>query len=77
MHGMTKALFSIANKQFLVADLNYDIILEMIFFKLTDHDIHFSSRKFSWRSYTAANSLVTLEQVKTVASLLEWSFYWS
>ena len=38
----------------------------MPFFELADPDIHFASRKFSWRSYSAASTLTTAEQVKIV-----------
>ena len=55
-------------KIFLVADTKLKVIPEMPFLKISNVDVLFGEKIFTWRIYTTNEALPTTEQVKIVNS---------
>lgn len=71
VEGMTEAPFSVAEKQkrpgFFSSRWSKSWrCFRNALFELTNPDIHFAFREFSWRSYTATDALATSEQIEIV-----------
>ncbi len=72
-YGMVSACFSLQDslgrvrffeETFLLADTSMEVVLRMLFLALNNADFQFSAKKFTWRTYTAAEALPTTSQVK-------------
>ena len=70
--GMVIADFQVEDKAsrprffqetFLVADTKFEVILGMLFLKISYADVSFGERTFTWRTYTTNKTLPTTEQV--------------
>ena len=48
---------------FLVADTKFEVILKILFLKLSNADILFSEGTFTWRSYTTSKALPTTKRI--------------
>ena len=73
--GMVIANFQIEDKggrprffqeTFLVADTKFEVVLRMLFLKISNPDIAFSERMLTWKLYTTNKTLPTTEQVQLV-----------
>ena len=53
-------------KSFLLADINPDVVLKMLFLTISNANIDFQSQKLQWRSYTIGNIFPTTKQVKLI-----------
>ena len=51
---------------FLVADIKFEMILEMPFLKLSNADISFGKRTLTWKSYITNETLLTTKRVQLV-----------
>ena len=51
---------------FLVADTKFEVILEMLFLKLSNADMSFGEGTLTWKFYTTNKALPTTEQVQLV-----------
>ena len=51
---------------FLVADIKFEMILGMLFLKLSNPDVSFSERTFMWKFYTTNKVLSTTKQVQLI-----------
>ena len=51
---------------FLVADTKFEVILEMLFLKISNADVAFGERTLTWKFYTTNKALPTTEQVQLV-----------
>ena len=51
---------------FLLADTKFEVVLEMLFLKISNADIVFSERTLTWKSYTTNKALPITEQVQLV-----------
>ena len=51
---------------FLVADTKFEVILGMLFLKISNANMAFGERTFTWKSYTINKALPTTEQVRLV-----------
>ena len=50
-------------KTFLVADTKFEVILGMLFLKISNADVSFGEETLTWRTYTTNEALPTTEQV--------------
>lgn len=50
-------------KTFLVVNTNIKVVLEILFFLLSNANVDFSERGFIWKSYTTAKVLPTTSQI--------------
>ena len=50
-------------KTFLVIDTKFEVILRMLFLKISNADISFSEKTLTWKIYTTIKALLTTEQV--------------
>ena len=73
--GMVIADFQIEDKAsrlkffleiFLVADTKFEMILGMLFLKISNADVLFGKRTLMWRTYTTNKTLATTKQVQIV-----------
>ena len=55
-------------KTFLVADTKFEVILGMLFLKISNADMTFGKRTLMWKSYTTNKALPTTERVQIVDS---------
>ena len=46
-------------KTFLMADTKFEVILRMLFLKLSNADVSFGEKTFIWRTYTTNKALLT------------------
>ena len=53
-------------KSSLLANVNPDIVLKMLFLIITNAYIHFQARNLQWRSYTIGEVFATTRQVKLI-----------
>ena len=53
-------------KTFLVADIKFEIILGMLFFKISNVDVSFNNKTLTWKIYTIIKALFITEQVQIV-----------
>ena len=51
-------------KTFLVADTKFEVILRMLFLKLSNADVSFDEKTLTWRTYITNEALSTTEQVQ-------------
>ena len=51
---------------FLLADVSVEMVLGMSFLILSNADIQFPEKEFTWRSYTIAEALPTTKQVELI-----------
>ena len=51
---------------FLLADINAEVVLDLLFFTLSNTDIQFVEKKLTWRSYTIAEALPTTKRVELI-----------
>ena len=51
---------------FLVADTKFEVILEMLFLKISNADVLFGEGTLTWRTYTTNEALSTTERVQIV-----------
>ena len=73
--GMVIANFQVEDKAsrprffqeiFLVADTKFEVILEMLFLKISNADVLFGKGTLTWRTYTTNEALATTKQVQIV-----------
>ena len=50
-------------KIFLVTDIKFEVILRMLFLKLSNVNVLFDEKILTWRTYTTNKALFTIEQV--------------
>ena len=62
--SLTKVWFF--EETFLLANTSMEVVLEMPFLILSDIDIQFAEKKFTWRSYTTAEALPTTRRVELI-----------
>ena len=71
--GMVIADFQVEDKggktgffqeTFLVADTKFEVILGMLFLKISNADMSFAKETLTWKSYTTNEALPTTEQVQ-------------
>ena len=48
---------------FLVANTQFEVILRMLFLKISNADMSFSEKTLTWKTYTINKALPTTEQV--------------
>ena len=48
---------------FLVADTQFEVVLRMLFFKISNADMSFGKKTLTWRSYITNKALPTTKQV--------------
>ena len=48
---------------FLVTDIKFEVVLEMLFLKISNADVAFGEGMLMWKSYTTNKALSTIEQV--------------
>ena len=53
-------------KTFLIADIKFEVILRILFLKISNVDILFGKRTFMWKSYTTNKVLFTTKQVQII-----------
>ena len=53
-------------KTFLVADTKFEVILEMLFLKISNADVSFGKKILTWKTYTTNEALPTIEQIQIV-----------
>ena len=53
-------------KTFLVANTKFEVILEMLFLKLSNADILFGKKTLTWRTYTTNKALPITKQVQII-----------
>ena len=53
-------------KAFLVADTKFEVVLGMLFLKLSNVDVAFGEETFTWRSYTINKALSTTKRIQLV-----------
>ena len=58
---------------FLVTDTKFEIILGMLFLKLSNADVSFGERILTWKTYTTNEALPTIKQVQIVDSKICYS----
>lgn len=51
---------------FMLVDINTKVVLEMLFFILSNVDFQFNIGKLTWRSYTTVKALPTISQIKLI-----------
>ena len=51
---------------FLVANIKFEVILEMFFLKISNTDVSFNKGTLTWRTYTTNEALPTTEQVQII-----------
>ncbi len=51
---------------FMLANTSMEVILGMLFLALSNADLQFSAEKFTWRTYTAAETLPTTSQMELI-----------
>ena len=51
---------------FLVANTKFEVILRMLFLKLSNADVLFGEEILMWKSYTTNKALPTIEQVQVI-----------
>ena len=51
---------------FLMANIKFEVILEMFFLKLNNADISFGKKTLTWKTYTINKALPTIEQVQII-----------
>ena len=51
---------------FLVADTKFEVILGMLFLKISNADVSFGKKTLTWRTYTTNKALPTIKQVQIV-----------
>ena len=49
---------------FLVADMKFEVILRMFFLKLSNADVSFNEKIFTWKLSTTNKTLPTIERVQ-------------
>ena len=73
--GMVIADFQVEDKggrprffqeTFLIADTKFEVVLRMFFLKISNADIAFGERTFTWKSYTINEALSTTKRVQLV-----------
>ena len=50
-------------KTFLVANIKFEVILGMLFLKISNVDVLFGEKIFTWRTYTTNKTLFITKQV--------------
>ena len=50
-------------KIFLMVNTKFEVILRMIFLKISNTDVLFGEKKFMWKFYTIIKALITTKQV--------------
>ena len=53
-------------ERFLVADTKFEVILEISFLKLSNANMFFGEKTFTWRSYTTNKALSTTKHVQLI-----------
>ena len=53
-------------KTFLVADTKFEVVLRMLFLKLSNADMSFGEKTLTWKSYITNKALPTTERVQLV-----------
>lgn len=53
-------------KTFLLANINMELILKMLFLSLSNANFQFSARKFTYKSYISNEALAIFRQVKLI-----------
>ena len=53
-------------KTFLMANTKFEVILEMLFWKISNANVSFSEKTLTWRTYIISEALPTTEQVQIV-----------
>lgn len=53
-------------KTFLLADISMEVVLDMFFLILSNANIQFAKKKFTWRFYTIAKVLSTIKRIKLI-----------
>ena len=75
MFGMVLASFQVEDtlgrarffqETFLLADLSIEVVLGMPFLTLSNTNIQFAQKELTWRSYTAAEALLTTKRVEII-----------
>ena len=75
--GMVIANFQVENKggrpkffqeTFLMANTKFEVILRMLFLKLSNADVSFGEKILIWKSYTTNKALLTTVQVQLINS---------
>lgn len=51
---------------FLLADTSIEVVLNMLFLILSNAEIQFDTRSFTWRTYNIADALLITKQVKLI-----------
>ena len=73
--GIIIADFQVENKAnrprffqetFLVADTKFEIILKMLFLKISNTDMSFSEKTLTWKTYTTNEALFTTKRVQII-----------
>ena len=55
-------------KTFIVADIKFEVILGISFFKISNVDVSFGKKTLTWKIYTTNKTLPTIKQVQIVDS---------
>ena len=53
-------------KTFLVTDTKFEMILEMLFLKISNADVVFGKKILTWKTYTTNEALPTTKQVQII-----------
>ena len=51
---------------FLMANTKFKVILEMLFLKISNMDILFCKKTFTWRTYTTNKALLITKQIQII-----------
>ena len=51
---------------FLLVDISVAVVLGMLFLTLSNADIQFNKKEFTWKSYSTAKAMLTTKQVELI-----------